>query len=137
MRTGLMAFLMLPKAARPSSSRRHLSASSAGFSFSFSGAWRGEGERLRGTHSQVGEGWKARQGASFAVPRPPCCSQANGDGRTSGDPTQVTGALGYGCQKLNRVKRPRVEEDGGRRDNIFLEILKDGPDVPLSERQIP
>ena len=46
MRTGLMAFLMLPKAARPSSSRRHLSASSAGFSFSFSGAWRGEGDRL-------------------------------------------------------------------------------------------
>lgn len=46
MRTGLMAFLMLPKAARPSSSLRHLSASSAGFSFSFSGAWRGEGDRL-------------------------------------------------------------------------------------------
>lgn len=46
MRTGLMAFLMLPKAARPSSSRRHLSASSAGFSFSFSGAWSGEGDRL-------------------------------------------------------------------------------------------
>ena len=45
-RTGLMAFLMLPKAARPSSSRRHLSASSAGISFSFSGAWRGEGDRL-------------------------------------------------------------------------------------------
>lgn len=41
-----MAFLMLPNAARPRSSLRHLSASSAGFSFSFSGAWRGEGDRL-------------------------------------------------------------------------------------------
>lgn len=45
-RTGLMAFLMLPYAARPSSSRRHLSASSVGLSFSFSVACSGEGERL-------------------------------------------------------------------------------------------
>lgn len=61
MRTGLMAFLMLPKAARPSSSRRHLSASSAGFSFSFSGAWRGEGDRLwRQSHTGKGrvQGWE-------------------------------------------------------------------------------
>lgn len=42
-----MAFLMLPYAARPSSSRRHLSASSVGLSFSFSVACSGEGERLR------------------------------------------------------------------------------------------
>lgn len=55
-RTGLMAFLMLPKAARPSSSRRHLSASSAGFSFSFSGAWRGDGDRLW-RQSHVDKGW--------------------------------------------------------------------------------
>lgn len=46
MSTGLMAFLMLPYAARPSSSRRHLSASSVGLSFSFSVACSGEGERL-------------------------------------------------------------------------------------------
>lgn len=61
-RTGLMAFLMLPKAARPSSSRRHLSASSAGFSFSFSGAWRGEGDRLW-RQSHVDKGWGAKWGA--------------------------------------------------------------------------
>ena len=60
MRTGLMAFLMLPKAARPSSSRRHLSASSAGFSFSFSGAWRGEGDSCGNTQPVGEEGWNAQ-----------------------------------------------------------------------------
>lgn len=63
MSTGLMAFLMLPKAARPSSSRRHLSASSAGFSFSFSGAWRGEGERLWGHTARRVRGAKRGGGA--------------------------------------------------------------------------
>lgn len=67
MRTGLMAFLMLPKAARPSSSRRHLSASSAGLSFSFSGAWRGEGDRL-GRQRHTGRGWHAGCGQALCSP---------------------------------------------------------------------
>lgn len=61
MRTGLMAFLMLPYAARPSSSRRHLSASSVGLSFSFSAACSGEGERLRKQRRAMRAALSARQ----------------------------------------------------------------------------
>lgn len=85
-----MAFLMLPKAARPSSSRRHLSASSAGFSFSFSGAWRGEGDRLwEHTAARVKDGMQSWEPGSGYL----CCIHANGDRRTSRDVMGVTGEM--------------------------------------------
>lgn len=81
MRTGLMAFFMLPKAARPSSSRRHLSANSAGFSFSFSGAWRGEGERLWEHEAKWVE--DRMQAGSQALCTPPllCCIRTISESR--------------------------------------------------------
>lgn len=91
MRTGLIAFLMLPKAARPSSSRRHLSASSAGFSFSFSGAWRGEGDRLWGHIASWVKGGRPSRDPALCVPGRLCCTQAGGDSGTSRSLMKVTG----------------------------------------------
>lgn len=136
MRTGLMAFLMLPKAARPNSSRRHLSASSAGFSFSFSGAWRGEGDRLwEHTATWVKDGRQGQESGfvhawgSALHPR----KQRQWDGREFD--------VGHGgmsqLSDIKRAQKPRVEEDCVRRDNIFPEILKVRPNAPPWDEQRP
>lgn len=93
MRTGLIAFLMLPKAARPSSSRRHLSASSAGFSFSFSGAWRGEGDRLWEHTASWVKGGRQSWDQAVCVLGMLCCIQASGDSRTSRNVMKATGEM--------------------------------------------
>lgn len=90
-----------------------------------------------GNTQYMGEGWNAKLGVRLC---------AHLDFGAVSMQMVIAGPAGSWCrsqgrchslQKLNGVKKPRVEEDCGRRDKVFLEILKDRPDVPLWEGQIP